>query len=312
MESDASGDPGEEEVDTYETLAQKAKDLMRKKLPGYVVDSLVAAGFDTLETISDMDISSKQDNSLQLIEEFVSSEYPNDPRFSRGVTASGSFKFPPGHRQSIEKFIKDIREQRKERESRKRERERVCTVAKRKRSTRACTSVPSCTDSSSASPCGGQETASQMLGNIRQQVVKWQRSQKNEKVAHLKEYEQYEACVKVNTKGDDYVASITCKVCGKSYVLGQKEGRPVISNWTKHVSKCIAKPKSLATAKLQNYFPPSVLPENSLPSTSDLSLHSYSSTGEGSHDVRQIERIDLEPVAGIVEDEQHFRLSPPT
>ena len=123
------------------------------------------------------------------------------------------------------KIARDVREQRKKRESRK-GKELVQMQKERDQHVHVHVLQCSCTDSSSVSPCGGQEVASSMLGNIRKQMAKWQRSQKNEKVAHLKEYNStYEAYVKVNTKGDDFVESITCKVCGKSYmymyVLGQ-------------------------------------------------------------------------------------------
>ena len=53
--------------------------MMRRKLPGYVVECLVAAGYDTLGAIGNMNISHEEGNSLQLIEEYINSMHPNDP-----------------------------------------------------------------------------------------------------------------------------------------------------------------------------------------------------------------------------------------
>ena len=58
----------EEEI-TYESRKQVAIKIMRTNLPEYVVNCFVAAGFDTLEVIADMDTSGEPGNSLQLIED---------------------------------------------------------------------------------------------------------------------------------------------------------------------------------------------------------------------------------------------------
>ena len=57
-----------EETDNDET---KALLLMREKLPTYVIDSFIAAGFDTLEVISEIDIGN---NGLDEIEQYVTTE----------------------------------------------------------------------------------------------------------------------------------------------------------------------------------------------------------------------------------------------
>lgn len=51
----------------------KAVMAMKEKLPNYVIDSFIAAGFDTLEVISEIDTSSEYD--LQEIEQFITDEH---------------------------------------------------------------------------------------------------------------------------------------------------------------------------------------------------------------------------------------------
>ena len=55
-----------------------------------------------------MDTSGKPGNSLQLIED--------DPKFTHGTTAATTFRFLPGHRQSIAKFVQQTKQQEEERE----------------------------------------------------------------------------------------------------------------------------------------------------------------------------------------------------
>ena len=100
---------------------------------------------------------------------------------------------------------------------------------------------------------------SSLVADIRRQIAKWQRSQQDAKLRELKEHEKYEA--RVILDGGKLTPSIQCKVCTKSYSLGLKDGKPMISNWTKHVSKC-------ENELLQQHFQPTI----PLPSTSGDAL----------------------------------------
>ena len=94
-----------------------------------------------------------------------------------------------------------------------------------------------------------------MMGCIRQQVAKWQRSQKSIKLAELKEHEHFE--VKVNTEeGKSPVASVLCRICGKSFTLSHKCGKVMISNWTRHIIKCLQTPRqsTYCCRRLDRYF----------------------------------------------------------
>lgn len=105
MDLDSKDDAHEDLSD--ESLVREAVTMMRRNLPEYIVNRFVAAGYDTLDIIAEMDVSDKPGNSLQVIEEFIAREYPNDPQYTR-CSMAPSFKFPPGHRQRIAKFVGDV------------------------------------------------------------------------------------------------------------------------------------------------------------------------------------------------------------
>ena len=80
-------------------LTDEALHLMKSKLPQYVVNCLVAAGFDTLKVLSMMDVSNNERNSISEVEEYVCKERPD-------CLPHG--KFPPGHRIRIQMFVKEV------------------------------------------------------------------------------------------------------------------------------------------------------------------------------------------------------------
>jgi hypothetical protein len=141
------------EEDT-ESLTTAALMLMKKYLPEYIVNCFVAAGYDTLDVIADMDVSDKPGNTLEEIATFIAKEYPGDPRFVRG-TMSRSSVFPPGHHRRIASFVKHVNhlQEEKKRSSRKRrtmssthppKKKRSDANAKRRRPANRVTKVETC------------------------------------------------------------------------------------------------------------------------------------------------------------------------
>lgn len=122
----------------------------------------------------------------------------------------------------------------------------------------------------------------------------------------------------VTTKeiGDDIVSSVLCKVCNKSYCFGQKEGRPMISNWTKHIIKCVltAKRNTGVTRTLHQYLLLNEAPTSRPSSNATASDISTFHNDRFSTDVEKKNSTErTEPEAGTVEEkDHHFRLSPPT
>jgi len=74
--------------------------LMRENFPPYVVDSFVAAGFDTLKVLSEMELDDLND-----VEQHITNKFKGDSRFKTGFTFSGNFKLLLGHRKWIINFI---------------------------------------------------------------------------------------------------------------------------------------------------------------------------------------------------------------
>lgn len=89
-----------------------------------------------------------------------------------------------------------------------------------------CGETSSCTDIDQASN----------VGDIRRQIAKWQRAQKDPNVRKLKEHEHFE--ITVTSTGTAYIA---CKMCVKKCQLGSKNKSFLISNWTRHIGKCDGK-----------------------------------------------------------------------
>ena len=226
--------------------------MMQAKLPKYVVNGFLAAGYDTLEVIADLD-----EDSLQEIEQFISENYPHDPKYLPNATSSclTGLRFPPGHRKRILMFVEQTKKS---------------IVRGRKRQNRPSTQRPrvkkSVIDgesSSSESTCNQADVTSK----IRRLIAKWQRTQKDVKLRELKEHEHFVVRVKV-----DLSSSILCKMCGRCSVLGRKSGSVMLSNWTRHVTNCVQK-QPTATKQRQLTLPLSP----SLSSTGSLSSPEFSS-----------------------------------
>ena len=92
-----------------------------------------------------------------------------------------------------------------------------------------------------------------VASNIRKQIVSWQRRHKNKSVKALKEHDEFE--IQVERDGSGYKAEIVCKVCTKPPVtLGQKNNKPLISNWSRHVITCMQAVHVSNKGKLDAFF----------------------------------------------------------
>ena len=189
----------------------EAQHLLTESLPMYVVKCFTAAGFDTIDVISKMDVSTEPGNSIEQIEQYISNEYPD-------YFASKSKKFPPGHRIRIQQFVDSVKKR--------------ISLGKQQHSGQR-------SDGRNKLRVNSSEDASDIdqgkcVADIRQQVCKWLRVQTNDSVKKVKENEHYE--VSVTTLG---IGHIHCLMCSKSFQLGKKKDRFLISNWSRHVTKCV-------------------------------------------------------------------------
>jgi len=255
---------GEEERGSYESCLTEALQVMKAKLPEYVVNCFVASGYDTLSVISEMDVSSDPGNSIQLIEEYINENHSDDPNCKHIRSSSKAFKFPPGHRLAIKSFISEIKrsEQQKCRSMKKEGRDSQHGPKRIKLSSNVTKSQSDLTD------------PAKLLSGIRRQLAKWQQMQKQQSLRDLKEHENFK--IHVNSKEDGIlISSIQCLNCGKSYSLGKKDGQFIISNWTKHVAgKCVPSDKRL-NQNLRQYLNPTEKATKSISLERTCSVKSY-------------------------------------
>ena len=169
------------------TVSREEETLLalKRELPDYVVESFMATGYDTLQVIAKMDTSRNPGNSLEEIEQFISTEFIEDPHFARGVTSIYTFKFLPGDRQRIINFVSNIRKNLDQEEKAKRLNiKRTATKSnhaqfiKRKKENSDTDVVSNDT--------GDLLDQAKAVTMVQQQICKWQRSQSSSKIKELK------------------------------------------------------------------------------------------------------------------------------
>ena len=80
---------------------------MSSKLPEYVVNCLVASGFDTKTALTTLDLSDKPGNSPKIISKFISKKYPNEAQYKCDAS-SNEVEFLPGHINLIKELVEEI------------------------------------------------------------------------------------------------------------------------------------------------------------------------------------------------------------
>ena len=256
-----------DEGDTDEALTKEALTMMQKKLPNYVVSCFLAAGYDTLEVISELDPSDEPGNSIDMIEQYINKEHPENLMCNRSMSAP--LKFPPGHRKRIANFVDDVKKYIKLQKIPQiqvgQKRPLKCSdpkvpIKKSAKSDSSTMSVSSmCTASGSESSNESAQITDEfsMMGDIRQHIVKWQKKQQDHKVRELKEHKHFEIKIDLQSKGESaslVAVSIQCKICGKPITLGFKNDKALISNWTRHIVDCVREHPACMAQKLDSFF----------------------------------------------------------
>eukprot|EP00731_Ephydatia_muelleri_P017431 Em0010g529a len=220
--------------ESEESKVQCVERLLRSKLPGYIVSCMLAAGFDTLDTVARMDVGNQPGNSIQIIEEYISSNFPGDARYMHAPLLGSTCKFPPGHRIRIERFVQELRSS------------HVChdllndavrpaTKKKKKNSEPEAAAAQAPAGEISALTESG--TTSTIIPRLRQQINAWQKKLSDERLRSLQENVHYELTMK------EEQAVVSCKLCSRNLILSSKHNKLILSNWTRHVSTCFKAPK---------------------------------------------------------------------
>ena len=208
--------------------------LMKQRLPQYVVNCFLAAGFDVPEVISAMDISANPGNSITQIESFIAKRYRGDPRYSHNPSLD--FEFPPGHRMRICNFVREVK--------------MMCgsiteshTVSRKRKYSGgrlAKKQELTCTDESDG------ENVSTVSNQIRRSMSAWVRKQTDQRLKTLQEKKHYSVLVtNVATEPCSLSVSVRCVGCNTCIHLQKKdsssEATPyLISKWSRHVKKCVS------------------------------------------------------------------------
>ena len=82
-------------------------EMMKQKLPEYVVKCLISAGYDEIKVLSTMDTSEKQGNSIKKIESFIEKKYADNSEHN--PFPSRPFEFPPGYRVRLCNFVRKLK-----------------------------------------------------------------------------------------------------------------------------------------------------------------------------------------------------------
>ena len=243
-------------TETVKSKEEEARLALQDELPEYVAESFMATGYDTLQVISKMDTSDSPGNSLQELEEFISTELIDDPRFARGITNRSVFKFLPGHRKRIIEFVHQIKFNLNQ-EKLKHSKKKKLGGSSNKSCVPATTVKKARYESEDPDDVVDQVKAMAM---IRQQITKWQRTQSSSKLRELRENVHLEIKVALSKDSTKLIPSILCKVCNKSTTLGFKSGNVLLSNWTRHIVQCVEKQKTPTSkeSKIQDFFSPNI------------------------------------------------------
>ena len=236
-----------------EILTDEALKLMKKKLPSYVVNSLIATGYDTLDVIAEL-----TDESISEIERIITNDFIGDDRFINQATGNradaSQFKFQPGHQKRIKKFIEEAKclvkqkanECLRNKGQKRKAQQVVCPrskLAKTDEKTEAKTEEHSgqARETTDDDKCGDKSSAVctelDVLTEFRQNFAKWQRQQKEKRYREIKENKDFS--LKINISADHSItAKLHCLMCCKSLSLGVKSNSILLSNWTRHINTC--------------------------------------------------------------------------
>ena len=225
--------------------------LMKKKLPKYIVKCLQAAGYDEMNTISNVDISENPGNSISKIENYIDRKFSGNLEYVHDSSMLASpFEFPPGHR--ICNFVRELRtiakKDAKDEEITKKRKGHTIEHSKRCK-----------IEAEENKPEINVATISYHVRNI---ITRWVQQQKNPALKRLTENEHYSLSVCPNPAGF-FSVSVVCLVCNKSIILHQRDtsnkSSPfIISNWTRHGKNCYVAAYATGSTKnqcnLDKYF----------------------------------------------------------
>lgn len=221
------------------------------------------------------------------------------PRFLRTDFVSSEPTIPPGHRNAICHFIKNV--QRELNFFTKNIQGYHTKPSSKLSASKAKVRKPISVSDGLDSEADLADTTSR----VRKQIVKWQSAQNDIHLRQLKEHKHYRIELKQNTcRADAITGTIKCMMCELNIHLGVDQRSGIkLSNWIRHIKICIKQRRSQGKQqRVTNYFSSTGTDKSSL----SQSLSDSMSSTEKQNDATITDD-------GTNEDssEQGFQLAPP-
>eukprot|EP00127_Corallochytrium_limacisporum_P006769 Clim_evm39s235 gene=Clim_evmTU39s235 len=216
--TDASGKRTVLEVDAD---TDRFNEVLRENLPQYMINCLVAAGFDSEELISSLRVrplrGTTSDDDLAAIEDYVEEALRNDKEYTgpTPIRDGVPFRFLIGHRRKLALFVMHLQQK------------NAASLRKKRRGF-----------SSGISSHGVTTDPDTMLARLSDALGIWCVKQKEDRLRYLVEGRDYQ--VQIKTQKGRSEARCLCNHCNKSFLLSTSGDRsvPIISNFTKHIKGC--------------------------------------------------------------------------
>lgn len=237
--------------------------MMKETLPPYMVNCLVAAGYDDFDAISTMNISENYGNSIRKIEDYIDVLLDHDQTKSLTPPAPylRPFRFPPGHRVKLCNFVQEIKSRAKL------SKKKLSNVESKNPSKRRKLAPEQCIELNSED----EEISILSVSNqIRSSIRKWIHKQSEPALRQLEEGKHYKIIVSPlpallhepsSTGPQSISASVRCLVCNTAIILHRKDASDpslpfILSNWTKHSKSCyVASQEPALVQKQKDHHP---------------------------------------------------------
>ena len=189
-------------------------------------------------------------------------------RFFRTDYVTAEPTIPPGHRNAINHFVKNVQKELNKSvknvlsHTNKQVKSHASKVIKARK--------PICVSDGLDS----EANLADATYKVRKQIVKWQNAQNNVHLRQLKEHKEYKVELKQSTSEIDAITgTIKCTMCDTNIHLGVDQKNNVkLSNWIRHVKICIKQKKVQGKQQLMtNYFSSNTSDNSSLPDSEFLS-----------------------------------------
>ena len=211
-------------------------ELMREKLPSYIVNRFLAAGYDSKEIITSMDVTNRKGNSIGEIEKYIERSFSDDETMrSPFPSPKHPYEFPPGHRIRICNFVQEVKKKCRHTVSLTTGQDYNPPKSKQHKNVPSKSTLAKPVESKPDGESNDSMDADSILIQVQDSINKWVQCQVKDKLKNICENKHYS--IRVGDSANVYVA---CLLCDKTIKLQQKNnGTYQTSNWFKHIKRCI-------------------------------------------------------------------------